>query len=257
MLHQKSGPPSVPRTNGGTVSEIVEHEEWMEPEEDWAEQRQLASGNVRIVVEGPAPDKYTLEMLASLLLGSATEGGEQLAVRLKRWQATTDGRGNEIYSEPLNETDQERLRYAIIGLLAGAPGAAQRTFNTAVNVSDTAYSFVTRLLSPVANSRVGRPLQKRYDRYAAHGASLVEQWIDTGRVAEQRGRALARQAAFDGEDEVMNQVIGVLGTKPEVRELITQQSIGMAQQLMLELRHRTFISDGKWERHIHRLLRRG
>ena len=113
------------------MSEQVDHEEWMEPEEDWAAQRQAAPGNVRIVIEGPAADRYTLEMLASLLLGSATEGSEQFALRLKQWQANSEKTGKQMFAESQDETEQERLRYALIGLLAAAPGAAQKTFSTA------------------------------------------------------------------------------------------------------------------------------
>lgn len=232
-------------------------EEWMEPEQDWARDREQRNGAVRIVIEGPAPERYTLEMLASLLLGSATEGSEQFARRLDRWQANIDARGKKIYSESPHETEEERLRYALIGLLSTAPGAAQRTLAAAVRASDSAYGLVSQLLSPVSNSRFGRPLQRRYDRYAAHGATIVERWIDLGRATEQRGRAMAREAAFDGEDEAFDHVIGVLATKPEVRDLVTQQSMGMAQELMEVLRERTYESDSKWEVRIRRLLRRG
>lgn len=239
------------------MPEQADHEEWMEPEEDWATEREVPTGTVRIVIEGPAAERYTLETLASLLLGSATEGGEQFALRLKQWQASADNQGNQVYAESPNETEQERLRYALIGLLAAAPGAAEKTLSTALHASDSAYGLLAQLLSPVTNSRLGRPLQRRYDRYAAHGATLVERWIDTGRAAEQRGRALARTAAFEGEDEVMDQVIGVMATKPEVRDLITQQGMGMAEEVMNVLRERTFVSDTKWELRIRRILRRG
>lgn len=238
------------------MSEQMDHDEWMEPEEDWGQERQAAAGTVRIMIEGPASERPTLEALASLLLGSATEGGEQFARRLKQWQAGTDHSGNQIYSESPDETDRERIRYALIGLVAAAPGAAQKTFTTALEVSDSAYTLVSQALRPVTNSRIGRPLQRRYDRYAAHGATIVDRWIDAGRATEQRSRALARQAAFEGEDEVMTQVIGVMATKPEVRDLITQQSVGMAEEVMDQLRARTYASDTKWENRIRRLLRR-
>lgn len=239
------------------MSEQMDHDEWMEPEGDWGEERQAAAGTVRIMIKGPGSERYTVETLASLLLGSAAEGSEQFARRLKQWQAGADRSGNQIYSESPDETDRERLRYALIGLVAAAPGAAQKTFTTALQASDSAYTLISNALRPVTNSRISRPFQRRYDRYAAHGAEIVDRWIDTGRAAEQRSRALARQAAFEGEDEVMTQVIGVLATKPEVRDLITQQSVGMAEEVMNQLRARTYVSDAKWENRIRRLLRRG
>lgn len=236
-------------------SNMIPDEE-IDDEQDWVQQREVANGKVRITIEGSTSDSYVLESLARLMLGSATEGGDQFFRRLKEWQANTDQRGNAIYSESPDESDQERLRYALIGLLAQAPGTAHAFLSSAVQVSDSAYAFVSHLASPVTNSRLGRPFQRRYNNMAARGGSIVERWIDVGRATEQRSRALARQAAFDGTDEAMDEMIGLLAVKPEVRDLVTAQSIGMASTLMGILRERAAASDTRWERRLRRLFRR-
>jgi hypothetical protein len=103
---------------------------------------------------------------------------------------------------------------------------------------------------------MAQPLHHGYDQCAARGQAIVERWIDAGRAAEQRSRALARQAAFDGTDEAMDEVIGILAEKPEVRDLVTQQTVGMAGELVGEVRERGAAADTFWERRLRRLLRR-
>lgn len=224
-----------------------------EEEEEWGPPP--APGNVRIVIEG-SPDAPLVRALSGLLIGTATEGSDQFLRRVKEWQDRTDRRGNEIYSESPDETDAERLRYALIGLLVQAPGAAMGALDTAIELSDSAYRLVTGLLHPVTSSRTMRPVQRRYDELAARGQVIAERWIDAGRREEQRGRALVRQAAFDETDEVMDEVIGKLAQDPAVRDLVTQQGLGMADELMGQMRERSATADIRWERRIRRIIRR-
>ena len=227
--------------------------------DDGEEQGQLPEptlGNVRIVIQGAPSEPLVLDALVRLLLGSAIEGGDQLARRIKDWDVETDGRGSEIYSELPDETDAERLRYALLGVLSKAPDLAQAALSTAVDVSDSAYRLLSNLLSPVTSSRLMRPAQRGYNKLAARGEVQVEAWIDAGRRAEQHSRALARQAAFDGTDEAIDEMVGILAQKPEVRDLVTQQSVGMAQEVMNVVRQRTAAEDTRWERRVRSLLRR-
>lgn len=224
-----------------------------EEEEEWGPPP--VPGNVRIVIEG-SPDAPLVRALSGFLIGTATEGSDQFLRRVKEWQDRTDRRGNEIYSESPDETDTERLRYALIGLLAQAPGAAMGTLDVAIELTDSAYRLVTGLLHPVTSSRTMRPVQRRYDELAARGQVIAERWIDAGRREEQRGRALVRQAAFDGTDEMMDEVIGKLAQDPAVRDLVTQQGLGMADELMGQMRERSASADIRWERRIRRIIRR-
>jgi hypothetical protein len=227
-----------------------------EQEPDPVTARPPSSGQVRILIEGAPSELLALNALASLLLGSATEGGDQLARRLDKWQAEIRSNSGALYSESPNETEAERLRFALIGLLTIAPGKASAMFSTAVDLSDSVYGVVSALLSPLLSSAMMRPVRRRYGDLAARGEVMVEHWIDTGRRAEQQSRALARQAAFDGEDEVFDQVIGVMAQKPAVRELITQQSMGLADTFVNEIRSRTARADAEWERRVSGIFRR-
>jgi hypothetical protein len=239
------------------MSQNMDDDELMEGEAPAAPPRAVPPGNVRITIQGSTGDPYVLETLASLLLGSAAEGSELLASRLKQWQANTDSRGREIYSESPDETDAERLRYAAVGVLARAPGVAGDVLTRAVRASDAAYVRLSNLFSPVTNSRMAQPLHRGYDQCAARGQAIVERWIDAGRMTEQRSRARARHAAVEGTDEAMDEVIGIMAGKPEVRDLVTQQTVGMAGELVGEVRERGAAADTYWERRIRRILRRG
>lgn len=213
-------------------------------------------GNVRIAIEGTPVEPEALEILVSLLLGGATEGGDQISRRLKRWQATIASQGSQVYSESPDESQGERLRYAAIGLLSQAPDLAQGALSAAVGVAASTYGRVSHWLSPVTHSRPMRPVLRRYDDLAARGATVVDRWTDAGRMAEQRSRALARQAAFDGEDEVIEQVVGKLAQEPAIRDLVTQQGVGMADEIMGAIRVSTSQADTRWERRVRALFRR-
>jgi hypothetical protein len=213
--------------------------------------------NVRSAAEGAPAEPDVFEILVSLLIGGAAEGGDLLGVRLKRWQAASASRGSQIYSESPDESEEDRLRYAVIGLLSRGPELAQGALSTAIDVAASAYSLWAGLLSPLTNSPPMRPILRRYDELAAHGATVVDRWIDAGRAVEQRSRALARQAAVDGEDEVIDEVVGKLAQEPALRDLVTQQSVGMASQLMGAIRVRSSQADTRWERRIRALFRRG
>jgi hypothetical protein len=224
----------------------------------WAHEREAAIAPQKSSSRGSVPasaNTSSLASLASLLLGTATEGGEQLSVRLRQWQAAAELRGDEFAGEPPHENDTERIRYALVGLMALAPGKAQRGFSAALRASDVVYVSVSDWVAPLTNSRAARPFRIRYDRLAARGERMVENWIDAGRVAEQQGRALARQAAVDGTDEAMDEVIGIMATKPAVRELVTQQGLGMADEAVSFVRVRTARADNQWEQRIRSLFR--
>jgi hypothetical protein len=175
---------------------------------------------------------------------------------LKRWQATVASHGSQVYSESPDEHEGERLRYAAIGLLSQAPDLAEGALSTAVGAAASAYNLFSKWMRPVTHTRPMQPVLRRYNQLAARGATVVDRWVDAGRAAEQRSRALARQAAFDGEDEVIEQVVGKLAQEPALRDLVTQQGVGMAGELMGAIRIRTSQADGRLERRVRALFRR-
>ena len=52
------------------------------------------------------------------------------------------------------------------------------------------------------------------------------------------------------------EVVGKLAQEPAIRDLVTQQGVGMASELMGAIRARTSQADTRWERRIRALFRR-
>jgi hypothetical protein len=233
-----------------------EEPEWLDDDVDWEEVPGPASASPRPARRPVPAEPLLLGTLAKLVLGGVTEGGTQAVQHLKQWQLTAGRNQAELSVESPDETESVRLRYAMIGLVTRAPGAAQSLVAHVVDASDAAYPLVTTLFSPVTNSRAMRPVWRRYDEMASRGEATVERWIDAGRRAEQDSRVLARQVAVEGTDETLDQVIEIVAVKPEVRDLIRQQTMGMADELVIILRERGAQADARWERRIRRLLGR-
>jgi hypothetical protein len=98
-----------------------------------------------------------------------------------------------------------------------------------------------------------RPVRERFDLYSATGESIVSSWIRTGRREEQVSRALARKQAYD---EIVNDVIAYLAQKPEVRDLVQQQTMGLAEEIVGDIRERSSEFDSLLEERVNRMMRR-
>ena len=109
------------------------------------------------------------------------------------------------------------------------------------------------MFAPLTKSRLWRPVQERFDIYSERGESIVNSWMNIGRREEQVSRALVRQQAYE---ETVNDVIDYLAQKPEVRELVQQQSVGMAGEIVDDIRERSSEYDTLLEERVNKLLRR-
>jgi hypothetical protein len=232
-------------------SELVEDDDWPPPAEPPPARRR-----VRLLIESDSSDPYLIRTTMRLVMGGAAEGSDLFVERLKKWQTQTDGLGRAVYSESPDETGGERLRYAMIGLLSRGPVVADTALTYALGASELAFGMFNRLLSPVTNSRAVRPFARRYDTLAERGEQVIEHWIDLGRAAEQRSRALARTAADEGIDEAMDVAIDKLAHDESVRDLVTQQGMGMADEIVDAVRVRTNRADSLWEDRLRGLFRR-
>lgn len=244
--------------------------EFVDKEKDEALEPEPLPETVQPVMNG-SPSRASLPaLLLYLLLGGATEGTDQFSRRLKQWQAEIESRGDEIYSKSPDETEEERFRYALIGILSSGTRVSLAALSVAVNASASAYAFFSTLLRPITGSKLVEPVHRRYDK-----------WIEAGRRIEQQSRTLARQAALDEYDEGIDLVLGKmaedpavaelvekqsdvlikiivdkLAQDPAVRDLIKQQSAGMADEVKDSLRKRSAVADARWEDRVHGLLGR-
>ena len=222
--------------------------EFDDDEEDWGPEPELPPGAVRIVIGSGAAEPNQFRAMVRLVVGGAAEGSKLLFERLEAWDAKTESLGSQIYHEGPDESPRERLRYAVLGLASTGVEIAQSALTSTATLSESAYRVVSGVLAPVKGSRLTRPLTRRYDELAARGEAALERWIDAGRTAEQRSRALARQAYDGGSTEVIQVAVGKLADEPAVRDLVTQQGTGMAVEMMGVLRKMTARADARWAR---------
>jgi hypothetical protein len=194
-------------------------------------------------------DAEAARNLLRLALGGAVEGSAALLRRLEQEQAAmrsseTQSLGTESPGQPSDTTDLQRLRYALVGLLFEAPDAVGRTFNVLESATRKSAGLASRILSPVTNSRVARPLVSRYDDFIEDRLSAFDRWVSMGRREEQTSRELVLRLT----DDEIDAVIDYLAEKPEVRGLVQQQTTGMAQEAVGELRGRSVNADRLIER---------
>ena len=201
--------------------------------------------------EQQEPDLETLHTLMRLLIGSTTEGTDELIRRLKEWQKEIGQTSEATMVISPDETELDRLRYAFIGFLFESPRAVIKGVSTVDRTARKATGLMSKLFSPVTNSRLMRPARDRYEKMAMRGESILENWIQTGRAEEQLSRILVKR----GTSGVIDEFLQYMAENPEVRTLVQQQSIGMADEVLGEVRNRTASADTLVERVARSILR--
>jgi len=176
-------------------------------------------------------------ILLRFLLGSAVEGNDEFWRRARKWQAEIEkARITGNTTSPAIETEGERLRYALIGLFFQALDTSSDSLRSIQRISGRAYNRVTRLASPLTNSRLMRPVRHSVDHMVSKGEAVFASWIQTGRQEELLSRSLVREQAYD---DLVDGVLDYVAQKPEVRDLIQDQSVGMGEEIIGEFRTRS------------------
>ena len=121
---------------------------------------------------------------------------------------------------------------------------------------DRVAGTVGRALSPVLGSRALSPARGPFESLVERGQAQVIHWRDLGRAEEARGRALVQNTAEQLIDTSVNTVSSDPRTQKIVQEIIQQQSLGMIDEAIEEVRERTVTGDMLIERPVRSLLRR-
>jgi hypothetical protein len=219
---------------------------------------------------GPPERRSNLYSLTRLLLGGALVGYDGLVKRLSQSEAKLDDKGPvlaeqaakpdnftqvpstwEPYEEN-NETQSDRLRFALIGLIFDTQDSVNRGLGSVDHLSLRAGKLLDRLTSPVYRSRIFSPFRTRVDELAQRGQNEVDRWIDVGRKEEKGSRELARIALTEQVDNS----IQYLTSNSEVQELVQSQSVGLIGEIVEETRERTVSADYFIEAWARTILRR-
>lgn len=202
----------------------------------------------------PNEDVEEIKILMRLLVGTAFEGNDELKRRARLWQAEINATDpSKMVLSPEDETDVTRMRYALLGILFQAPKTMSNGLSWLEKTSSRAITMLSGMFAPLANSHLAEPVRGRFNLYVAKGESIVNAWVRIGRFEEQMSRALVRQEAYD---ETVNDIIDYLAQKPEVRDLVQQQSMSMAEEVVEEFRERSADVDTLIEKRFNSILRR-
>jgi hypothetical protein len=146
--------------------------------------------------------------------------------------------------------ENKRTRYLIIGGIVRSSQAVYKlTSQTIQSASDIAHSM-TDFLSPVTNSWLFRPIANRWQGIKENSQDIVEEWIEEGIRSEKSSLDLVHRTA----DRTAGDLIHMVAERPEVQDLVQQQSVGMVQEVTDELQGRTAAADSLLERIIFKLL---
>lgn len=222
--------------------------------------------------EPKRPEFKSLRIVMRLALGTAALGADEIGRRLKEQQerydkpvsktanadnttvnATANTSGVIVRSTVIapDETEADRLRYALIGMVAQTPDLVANGISTAGRVSGKVTGAFSRVVRPVANSRLMKPVRERYESVAASGESMMDRWIEIGRTEEQAGRVMAQNVA----NKTVDELVDYIGQKPEVRDLIQQQSVGMFDEVLNAVQFRAAGADNKLEQAVRKIFR--
>jgi uncharacterized RDD family membrane protein YckC len=199
--------------------------------------------------------------LARLLLGSALLGQKALTTALQAedeqiaGEASTQGQGPSV-ARPVGVPDRERSARAQHALIGMVFDTGERAARRGEAVLGTAARTTRALVAPAVrwagHSRLLSPARRRYEALAKRGQAQMERWVERGLAEEARSQALLETAVIQTVDTSLDHVV----ENPKVQELVEEQSTGLAQEMVEELRERAVSLDLLVERLVGRVLRR-
>jgi len=214
----------------------------------------------------------SLRSLTRLMLGSVGLGIDEFQRHLSSWDE--EYQYSQFQNEPSNyhpstienndkitvipyeeiESDQSSndFRFILIGLLF----ETQNKFNSRLQTVSRAGSLINNIAAPIikpfTRSWLIPPLRRRYDALVERGEDELNRWTSLGRSEYIRSRAMAQTAV----ESTYQETIDTLANDPEIQELIQTQGIGLAGEVVDELRERSVSADNFLDGFVRALLRR-
>lgn len=190
-----------------------------------------------------------------LLVGAALEGSDELLLRIRPWWASVQEWERESGAGfiGVEEKGGSPLLYTFLGLLFRTSDSLSKGASTVGHVSSRATSIVSRLLRPITNSRVMRPVQRRYNYYVARGESAVSSLQGTGRAEARTSRLLIRQEV---NEDTLEDILAYLVEKAKIRDLIAEQGVEAAADASTEIRVRSAAVDSSLDNIVDNIMRR-
>ncbi|MGB5060650.1 MAG: hypothetical protein WBO48_18260 [Candidatus Promineifilaceae bacterium] len=205
-----------------------------------------------IVTPPDDPEFDTLHALTRFLVGIAIEGSKEMSLRLQLWEAFLHEELPKTPPDSAEVAEKDVLRFALIGFLLESEDASRTLGSKLLKVPGGLARTAVRTAKPVTNSRFAKPLQRRIDRLAGRGEEQLTRWIQRGQSEEPFSRNLARL----GVQEIVDEFINQLAQNKEVQTLVQEQGVGLAGEVVDQVRERTFTADTLIERIARAVTRR-
>ena len=206
----------------------------------------------------PAVESEDLQLLSRFLIGAALLGSDGLMERLRFLQGELDADPDLLKSDAglEQESELELLRYLSIGLFVrgreAVVGGVRRGMQLTLGGTRSVLGGVDRL----TDNPLTRPLRRSIAARARDLGEKASVIIGEGRREEQKARLLADNTV----SEVIDEVLDFVSESPEVEQLIKdmigQQSAGLADVVTDNTRSVTVVGDYLLEGVARRLLRR-
>lgn len=211
--------------------------------------------------------------ITRIILGGLVLGYDELQKRIETWeQEVSPHQGTYTSTERVSSSpeaynqEQENLptskREGITGLGYLMVGISLKLQEELVGrmkkvdgVTQLLASAIRPIAKPFSKSRLIMPMRNSLDKLALRGQQEVDQWIEIGQRETEQSRALVETVI----QESMDSSIGYLAKNPQVEELIQTQSVSLLDEIIEEVRERTFSADDLLEgflRHTFRLTPR-
>ena len=200
----------------------------------------------------PAPEFDRVQAITRFLVGGVLEGTDEFAKRLELWEAYLRELLPDASPDLSEASARELLRYGLVGFIFESEDSGRILLQKLWKVPGGMAKTAVRPSKSLANSRFTRPLRRRLDRMADRGEKQIMRWIERGHREEPLSRNLARLGIQEITDEFINQ----LAQNEEVKELVQEQSMGLAGEAVDQVRERTFSADTLVERIARALTRR-
>jgi hypothetical protein len=197
----------------------------------------------------------TAAALLRLLVGGALVGTRELRLRLEQWQQAIPDAASIQAVAPRTASPSDALRYTFVGMMFETESRVRRRFSIMrrrlARASHEANRFYATVMSDMRYTPLD-PLRVRFEEMVYRATMTLDRWADRGRMEEQQSRDMTQEAVVSVIDELLD----YMARNPEVRELIEQQGLSMAETAVDEVRERTATADMWIERVARGLLHR-
>lgn len=206
-------------------------------------------------------DFNTGQAVLRLIVGLTLEGTDELSRRLREWETRITQEheppsSSSTGTQSKSLSEGERLYYALIGMSFAARQRVERDMTEWLSSPGRVMQGLIDLTNDLSENPLLRPLvqpiKEQAEAVSQHVHDEIERWVAIGQAEEQRSRAVARIAV----PEVIDEVLEMLADNPELQDLIQQQSVGLAGEVVDSVREVTVTADSVVEAIARRILGR-